>query len=75
MSNAIDQNKLYYSVNEVRDCVYSGCVSRSTLLKMVHKDIIPSVRIMSRIYIPRWWVIEQINLALGEQNNEESTHN
>lgn len=75
MSNAIDQNKLYYSVNEVRDCVYSWCVSRSTLLKMVHKDIIPSVRIMSRIYIPRWWVIEQINLALGKQNNEESTHN
>lgn len=53
MSNAIDQNKLFYSVNEVRDCVYSGCVSRSTLLKMIHKDIIPSVRIMSRIFIPR----------------------
>ncbi|GEM_PF-811641 len=75
MSNAIDQNKLFYSVNEVRDCVYSGCVSRSTLLKMIHKDIIPSVRIMSRIFIPRWWVIEQINLALGEQHHGEIAHN
>ncbi len=75
MSNAIDQNKLFYSVNEVRDCVYSGCVSRSTLLKMIHKDIIPSVRIMSRIFIPRWWVIKQINLALGEQHHGEIAHN
>ena len=75
MSNAIEQNKLYYSVNEVRECVYSGCVSRSTLLKMIHSNMIPSVRIMSRIFIPQWWVLKQIDIALGRHSDGSITHN
>lgn len=55
--------KLFYSVAEVKKKVYSDLISTSTLLNMVKRGDIPCVRLMKRVFIPAWWVQEQIDIA------------
>lgn len=60
--------KLYYSIEDVRKYIFGNGISRTTLLKLIRKNDIPSVRIMSRIFIPQWWFNKQIQQAVEEPN-------
>lgn len=64
----MQKEKLYYTLKDIREEIYQGAVSIATLQNMVHANKIPSVRIMSKIFIPKWWVDEQIAIAKGERN-------
>ena len=54
------KEKLYYTLKDIREEIYQGAVSIATLQNMVHANKIPSVRIMSKIFVPKWWVDEQV---------------
>lgn len=62
------KEKLYYTLKDIREEIYQGDVSIATLQNMVHANKIPSVRIMSKIFVPKWWVDEHVAIAKGERN-------
>ena len=64
-----NENKLYWSVDEVRKCVYGNAISKGTIMNMIHSKQIPCKRLMSRIFIPRGWVLKEIHEA-SEQPSE-----
>jgi hypothetical protein len=57
------QRQLFYTLDEVKREVFSGHISKSTLLNMVKAGQLPTVTMMRRKYIPAWWVEEQIKKA------------
>ena len=63
-------DKLYYSLSDVRSEVYQNQVCMATLQTMAKTNKIPTIRVMSRIFVPRWWVEQQIKIATGENSSE-----
>lgn len=59
----MENQKLYYSLAEVRKIIFANTVSKSTINAMIKKDLIPHTKVMTRILVPRWWIDEQIRLA------------
>ena len=66
------KKKYYYSVDEVKEVVFSGRLSTSTLRKMIMSGQIPTLKLNRRYFIPKWWVDKQIMNALGTDTLEES---
>ena len=64
------QEKLFYTLKDIKEQVYQNDVSIATLQNMVHNGKMPSVRVMSKIFIPRWWVEEQIAIAMGNNHGK-----
>ena len=61
----MEKEKLFYTLREIREEIYAQEISLATLQNMVHAGQIPSIRVMRRIFIPCWWVKQQIALAKG----------
>ena len=66
----MEKEKLFYTLREIREEIYGQEIygqeiSLATLQNMVHAGQIPSIRVMRRIFIPCWWVKQQIALAKG----------
>lgn len=61
----MEKEKLFYTLREIREKIYGQEISLATLQNMVHAGQIPSIRVMRRIFIPCWWVKQQIALAKG----------
>lgn len=61
----MEKEKLFYTLSEIREEIYGQEISLATLQNMVHAGQIPSIRVMRRIFIPCWWVKQQIALAKG----------
>lgn len=51
--------KVYYSIKEIKE-LFGDEFSESSLLTMVKRGDIPSKRFMNKIFVPRWWVTEQL---------------
>ena len=64
------QEKLFYTLQDIKEQVYQNDVSIATLQNMVHTGKMPSVRVMSKIFVPRWWVEEQIAIAMGNNHGK-----
>jgi hypothetical protein len=60
---AMNDQKLYYTIDEVRKLIYANGVSKSTLHNMINSGDIPSRRLMKRVFVPRWWVDKEIAIA------------
>lgn len=63
----MEKEKLFYTLKEIREEIYGQEISIATLQNMVHTGQIPSIRVMRRIFIPCWWVKQQIALAKGNK--------
>jgi len=63
MKNENGKDKMFWTLDEVRDQIYDGKVSKSTMFNMVRSGKIPSTRLVRRIFIPGWWVDRQIAIA------------
>ena len=61
----MEKEKLFYTLREIREEIYGQEIPLATLQNMVHAGQIPSIRVMRRIFIPCWWVKQQIALAKG----------
>ncbi len=61
------ENKNYYQVKDVRQLVYSNQISQGTIMSLIHKGKIPTIRMLSRYLIPAYWVEEQLAIARGER--------
>jgi predicted DNA-binding transcriptional regulator AlpA len=59
----MNDQKLYYTIDEVRKIIYANGVSKSTLHNMINSGDIPSRRLMKRVFVPRWWVDKEIAIA------------
>jgi len=59
----MNDQKLYYTIDEVRKLIYANGVSKSTLHNMINSGDIPSRRLMKRVFVPRWWVDKEIAIA------------
>lgn len=62
----MEKEKLFYSLKEIREEIYGQAISIATLQNMVHTGQIPYIRVMRRIFVPCWWVKQQIALAKGD---------
>ena len=55
------ENKYWWTLKEVREIVFSNSIAAATLQKLVNEKKIPSNRFGTRkIFIPDWWVQEQL---------------
>jgi len=63
MENTNNLTRLYFTLDEVRALIYGNHICKSTMLNMVKANKIPVVRMMSRYFVPKWWVDEQIKAA------------
>ncbi|MDO4178850.1 MAG: hypothetical protein Q4D21_06630 [Phascolarctobacterium sp.] len=63
------EEKLYYSLKEVRSIVYSDGVSITTLRNMAEKGLLPTIHVLGRIFVPKWWVLKQYDIATNEQSS------
>lgn len=59
--------KKFYTPEDVRHEVFSGQISASTIMSMLHANEIPSIRMRKRYYIPAYWVIAKMNIADGKE--------
>ena len=60
------ENKNFYQVKDVRQVVFDNQVSNGTIMNMIHRGEIPTIRLMTRYLIPAWWVEQQLAIARGE---------
>jgi hypothetical protein len=63
MDNNNENQQLFFTLDEVRSKIYGNHICKSTMLNMVKANKIPVVRMMSRYFVPKWWVDEQIKAA------------
>lgn len=61
--------KYWWTLKEVRTTVFSNSIAVTTLQKMVNEKKIPSERFgIRKIFIPDWWVQEQLTNGKGNRN-------
>ncbi|MBQ9698793.1 MAG: hypothetical protein IJV46_09650 [Acidaminococcaceae bacterium] len=61
------EKKKFYQVKEVRQIVFNNQISLGTIMNLVHKGEIPTIRMMSRYLIPAYWVEQQLAISRGEK--------
>jgi len=71
MENKDDDQRLYYTLDEVREKIFGNHISKGTLFNMVKNKTLPVVRMMSRYYVPVWWVNKQIKKATTEPDERQ----
>lgn len=54
------EQRNFYSVKEVREIVYNGNISNTTLHKLINTNKIPCIQLNKRRLIPASWVEEEI---------------
>ena len=63
------ERKYWWTLREVREVVFNNSIAIATLQKLVNEEKIPCNRFGTRkIFIPDWWVQEQMRAGGGEQN-------
>lgn len=58
--------KKFWTPQGVRHTVFSDQISLSTLMALIHRKEIPSIRLGVRFYIPYGWVNQQLKFAEQE---------
>lgn len=67
-------DKVYYTLEEVRNLIFSQKISKSTIRKLAITGQIPTVRIFSKRLVPVWWVTEALaNATNAPSNRKEAT--
>ena len=64
------KEKNYYTVTEVKEYVFFGALSLTTVHQLIKKGKIPSVTFLSKKLIPAWWVIEELEKANRKPSKE-----
>lgn len=63
--NTTSKLKHFYSLEEFRKVVYNNCISRTTVQNMANRGLIPIIKVMSRKFVPRWYVEQKIAEAIN----------
>lgn len=58
------KEKLFYPVQDVQEQLFPD-ISKDSLIRLIERKEIPSIRITNKYFIPKWWVDEKINFALN----------
>ncbi|MBQ9763701.1 MAG: helix-turn-helix domain-containing protein [Phascolarctobacterium sp.] len=54
--------KIWYTAQEVRE-LFGEAISATSILNMIRSGEIPSKRFSGKIFVPKYWIDEQINEA------------
>lgn len=54
--------KIWFTVNEVRE-LFGEAISATSILNMIRSGEIPSKRFSGKIFVPKYWIVEQISEA------------
>ena len=68
----LETGKLYFTVKDIRQILFSNQISKATIMTMIKNDEIPTLRLRRRYLVPRWWVELQVEKAIGEEHEHRS---
>lgn len=54
--------KIWFSIHEVRE-LFGEAISATSILNMIRSGEIPSKRFSGKIFVPKYWILEQISEA------------
>lgn len=63
--------KVYYTLEEVRNMVFSNNISKTTMRKLAIEKKIPTVQIFSKRFVPKYWVEKALEKALYAPDTEK----
>ena len=67
----MEAQRIYFTLEEVRNIVFSNNISKSTMRKLAVEQKIPTVQIFSKRFVPKYWVEKEIKKALYDPREEE----
>ena len=71
MDQEKETKQLFFTLDEVRKIVFQNHISKSTLINMIRAKQLPVTKMMHRNFVPRWWILEQVNKATIKPNIKE----
>jgi len=60
------KTKKWFSIKEIQEDLFDGAISKTTLLKRVADGQIPSIRFANKIFVPAYWVKQQLMVSQGK---------
>ena len=72
MEKSDNEKQLFFTLDDIRTKVFSGKISKSTLINMIKAKQLPVITMMKRNFVPRWWVEEQIKKATIKPSDKET---
>lgn len=62
--------KPYYTKDEARELVFGKAVSSTAFYTMIRRGDIPKINYGRQVYVPGWWVKEQMEKGLRKKEKE-----
>ena len=64
--------KNYYTIDETKELIFGNIVSKSSMLIMVKKGEIPTIKVQTRRFVPSWYIEKMLALAKNEPSVNEA---